>query len=98
MLTTQDDPEFRAELSALFTEYAGRPSLLYFAERMTHDLGGAKIYIKREDLNDTGSHKINNALGQALLAKKMGKKLALNIAGNWRWAARRGHGNGSRSV
>ena len=70
----KDDPEFRAELSALFTEYAGRPSLLYFAERMTHDLGGAKIYIKREDLNHTGSHKINNALGQALLAKKMGKK------------------------
>ena len=70
----KDDPEFRAELPALFTEYAGRPSLLYFAERMTHDLGGAKIYIKREDLNHTGSHKINNALGQALLAKKMGKK------------------------
>ena len=70
----KNDPEFRAELSALFAEYAGRPSRLYFAERMTHDLGGAKIYIKREDLNHTGSHKINNALGQALLAKKMGKK------------------------
>ena len=67
----KNDPEFRAELSALFAEYAGRPSRLYFAERMTHDLGGAKIYIKREDLNHTGSHKINNALGQALLAKKI---------------------------
>lgn len=69
-----EDPEFQAELSALLTEYAGRPSRLYFAERMTNDLGGAKIYIKREDLNHTGSHKINNALGQALLAQKMGKR------------------------
>lgn len=67
------DPEFHAELSKLFNEYAGRPSLLYYAEKMTKDLGGAKIYLKREDLNHTGSHKINNALGQALLAKKMGK-------------------------
>lgn len=69
----KDDPEFKAELSALFNDYAGRPSLLYFAERMTNDLGGAKIYLKREDLNHTGAHKINNVLGQALLAKKMGK-------------------------
>ena len=67
------DPEFRAELSALFNEYAGRPSRLYCAEKMTRDLGGAKIYLKREDLNHTGAHKINNVLGQALLAKKMGK-------------------------
>ena len=67
------DPEFNAELADLLKNYAGRPSLLYFARRMTQDLGGAKIYLKREDLNHTGSHKINNALGQALLAKKMGK-------------------------
>ena len=67
------DPEFNAELNKLLNEYAGRPSLLYYAEKMTKDLGGAKIYLKREDLHHTGSHKINNALGQALLAKKMGK-------------------------
>ena len=69
----KDDPEFNRELSELFNEYAGRPSRLYYAERMTKDLGGAKIYLKREDLNHTGAHKINNVLGQALLAKKMGK-------------------------
>ncbi len=67
------DPEFVAELDALMRDYAGRPSLLYYAEKMTKDLGGAKIYLKREDLNHTGSHKINNCLGQCLLAKKMGK-------------------------
>ena len=67
------DPEFNAKLNKLLNEYAGRPSLLYYAGKMTKDLGGAKIYLKREDLNHTGSHKINNALGQALLAKKMGK-------------------------
>ncbi|MCR5293681.1 MAG: tryptophan synthase subunit beta [Lachnospiraceae bacterium] len=67
------DPAFQAELSGLFNSYAGRPSLLYFAEKMTRDLGGAKIYLKREDLNHTGAHKINNCLGQALLARKMGK-------------------------
>jgi len=67
------DPEFIKELSVLLEKYAGRPSLLYFAEKMTKDLGGAQIYLKREDLNHTGSHKINNVLGQALLAKKMGK-------------------------
>lgn len=67
------DPEFNAELNKLLNEYAGRPSLLYYAGKMTKDLGGAKIYLKREDLNHTGSHKINNALEQALLAKKMGK-------------------------
>ncbi|MCM1102093.1 MAG: tryptophan synthase subunit beta [Clostridium sp.] len=67
------DPEFQRELTELLNEYAGRPSRLYYAEKMTRDLGGAKIYLKREDLNHTGSHKINNVLGQALLAKKMGK-------------------------
>ena len=67
------DPEFNAELKSLLDNYAGRPSLLYYAEKMTEDLGGAKIYLKREDLNHTGSHKINNVLGQVLLAKKMGK-------------------------
>ncbi|WP_052169945.1 tryptophan synthase subunit beta [Pseudobutyrivibrio ruminis] len=69
----KDDPEFNRELKELLDEYAGRPSLLYYAKKMTEDLGGAKIYLKREDLNHTGSHKINNVLGQALLAKKMGK-------------------------
>ena len=69
----KNDKDFNDELDALLREYAGRPSLLYYAEKMTRDLGGAKIYFKREDLNHTGSHKINNVLGQALLAKKMGK-------------------------
>ncbi|MBP8593243.1 MAG: tryptophan synthase subunit beta [Ruminococcus sp.] len=69
----KDDPDFNRELTALLNEYAGRPSLLYYAEKLTRELGGAKIYLKREDLNHTGSHKINNVLGQALLAKKMGK-------------------------
>ncbi len=69
----KDDPAFNAELTELLNNYAGRPSRLYFARRMTEDLGGAKIYLKREDLNHTGAHKINNVLGQALLAKKMGK-------------------------
>lgn len=70
----KDDEQFNSELRDLYVNYAGRPSMLYFAERMTKDLGGAKIYLKREDLNHTGSHKINNCLGQILLAKKMGKK------------------------
>ncbi|MBO7518074.1 MAG: tryptophan synthase subunit beta [Methanobrevibacter sp.] len=69
----KEDPEFVEELNTLLKEYAGRPSLLYYAKRMTEDLGGAKIYLKREDLNHTGAHKINNVLGQCLLAKKMGK-------------------------
>ena len=69
----KNDPDFIAELDKLNREYAGRPSLLYYAKKMTEDLGGAKIYLKREDLNHTGSHKINNVLGQVLLAKKMGK-------------------------
>ena len=70
---SKNDETFNRELSELFNNYAGRPSRLYFAEKMTNDLGGAKIYLKREDLNHTGAHKINNVLGQALLAKKMGK-------------------------
>lgn len=69
----KNDPEFNRELTELLNEYAGRPSRLYFARHMTKDLGGAKIYLKREDLNHTGSHKINNVIGQVLLAKKMGK-------------------------
>ncbi len=69
----KEDPAFNEELRRLYREYANRPSLLYYAEKMTKDLGGAKIYLKREDLNHTGAHKINNALGQVLLAKKMGK-------------------------
>jgi len=69
----KEDSTFKAELDTLLKEYAGRPSLLYYAEKMTHDLGGAKIFLKREDMNHTGSHKINNVLGQTLLAKKMGK-------------------------
>ena len=67
------DDAFQKELEELLASYAGRPSLLYYAKRMTEDLGGAKIYLKREDLNHTGSHKLNNVLGQVLLAKKMGK-------------------------
>lgn len=69
----KNDPEFVAELDDLYRNYAGRPSRLYYAKKMTKDLGGARIYLKREDLNHTGSHKINNVLGQVLLAKKMGK-------------------------
>ncbi|HBG84236.1 MAG TPA: tryptophan synthase subunit beta, partial [Erysipelotrichaceae bacterium] len=70
----KNDRAFNEELNTLLKEYAGRPSLLYYAKKMSEDLGGAKIYLKREDLNHTGSHKINNVLGQALMAKKMGKK------------------------
>lgn len=69
----KNDKEFNDEVTKMLNEYAGRPSLLYYAEHMTRNLGGAKIYLKREDLNHTGSHKINNVIGQALLAKKMGK-------------------------
>lgn len=77
----KDDPEFLQELRTLYHDYANRPSLLYYAEKMTRDLGGAKIYLKREDLNHTGAHKINNALGQCLLAKKMGKKRVIAETG-----------------
>ena len=69
----KQDEEFNRELDTLFREYANRPSLLYYAANMTRDLGGAKVYLKREDLNHTGAHKINNVLGQALLARRMGK-------------------------
>lgn len=69
----KDDAQFQAEMTKMLNEYAGRPSLLYYAKRMTQDLGGAKIYLKREDLNHTGSHKLNNVIGQMLLAKRMGK-------------------------
>ena len=81
----RDDPEFNKELTDLLNNYANRPSRLYYAENMTKDLGGAKIYLKREDLNHTGAHKINNALGQALLAKKMGKRMC-------RFHGKAGHG------
>lgn len=77
----KNDYNFNQELSTLLKEYAGRPSLLYYARKMTKDLGGAKIYLKREDLNHTGSHKINNVLGQVLLAKKMGKKRVIAETG-----------------
>ena len=77
----KDDPEFLQELRTLYHDYANRPSLLFYAEKMTRDLGGAKIYLKREDLNHTGAHKINNALGQCLLAKKMGKKRVIAETG-----------------
>lgn len=73
----KDDPEFNAELTELLNEYAGRPSRLYFASHMTEDLGGAKVYLKREDLNHTGAHKINNVLGQVLLAKKWARPVSL---------------------
>ncbi|MBI3414960.1 MAG: pyridoxal-phosphate dependent enzyme, partial [Verrucomicrobia bacterium] len=69
----QHDPEFQKELSYYLTEFVGRPTPLYFAERLTKELGGAKIYLKREDLNHTGAHKINNAVGQFVLARRMGK-------------------------
>ena len=69
----KNDPSFQEELNFLLNEYAGRPSRLYYAAKMTEDLGGARIYLKREDLNHTGSHKLNNCIGQALLAKRMGK-------------------------
>ena len=77
----KNDPEFIRELNFYLNEYANRPSLLYYAENMTKDLGGAKVYIKREDLNHTGAHKINNVLGQALLAKRMGKKKVIAETG-----------------
>ena len=75
------DPEFAAEIAFLNTHYSGRPSPLYFADRLTDHLGGAKIYFKRDELNHTGSHKINNCLGQILLAKRMGKKRILAETG-----------------
>ena len=77
----KDDPQFNSELDELMKNYAGRPSILYEAKKMSRDLGGAKIYLKREDLNHTGSHKINNVLGQVILAKRMGKKRVIAETG-----------------
>lgn len=99
----KDDPEFKAELNTLLNEYANRPSLLYYAERLTKALGGAKIYLKREDLNHTGAHKINNVLGQVLLAKKMGKTRVIAETGAGQHGVAHGygggaHGHGMRSV
>ena len=92
----RQDPDFVAELDGLLREYAGRPSLLYYAEKMTRDLGGAKIYLKREDLNHTGSHKLNNVLGQVLLAQRMGKTrvIAETGAGQHGVATATAHGDG----
>ena len=102
-LKYKDDPEFNKELEELLNEYAGRPSRLYYAAHMTEDLGGAKVYLKREDLNHTGSHKINNVLGQVLLAKEDGQDSCYRRDRSR--TARRGdsdsgssHGNGVRSV
>jgi tryptophan synthase beta chain len=78
------DAAFQAELADLLKDYAGRPTPLYFAKRLSEELGGAKIYLKREDLLHTGAHKINNALGQGLLAKRMGKKRIIAETGAWR--------------
>lgn len=78
---TKDDPQFRSELEALLRQYVGRPSPLYFAERLSQRCGGAKIYLKREDLNHTGAHKINNTLGQALLTVRMGKRRVIAETG-----------------
>ncbi|MCE9532921.1 MAG: tryptophan synthase subunit beta, partial [Planctomycetes bacterium] len=77
----REDSEFQAEFHRLMKEYVGRPSLLYFAERLTKEAGGARIYLKREDLNHTGAHKINNAIGQTLLTKRMGKKRVIAETG-----------------
>src|SRR5436190_359863 len=75
------DPAFQAEFTRLMNEYVGRPSRLYFAERLTKEAGGARIFLKREDLNHTGAHKINNAIGQGLLTKRMGKKRVIAETG-----------------
>src|SRR5262249_42626679 len=77
----RDDPAFRAEFHRLLADYVGRPSRLYFAERLTKEAGGARIYLKREDLNHTGAHKINNALGQAMLTRRMGKRRVIAETG-----------------
>ncbi len=91
----KDDPEFNRELTELLNEYAGRPSRLYYAAHMTEDLGGAKVYLKREDLNHTGAHKINNVLGQVLLAKKNGQNPCHR--GNRSRTARCSHSHSSSS-
>ncbi len=95
-LEAKNDPSFRVELDLLLTTYAGRPTPLYYARRLSEQLGAAKIYIKREDLLHTGAHKINNCLGQALLAKADGEES--HHRGDGRWSAWRGHGDGVRAV
>jgi len=95
---SRNDAEFQKELEYYFTEYAGRPTPLTFAARMTEDLGGAKIYLKREDLLHTGAHKINNAIGQALLATKLGKKRIIAETGAGRRGGCAGSAGGSLSV
>jgi tryptophan synthase beta chain len=85
------DPVFKAEMDDLWTHYVGRPSPLYYAERMTEHLGGAKIYFKRDELNHTGSHKANNVLGQILLAKRMGKTRIIAETGAGQHAERVSH-------
>jgi len=93
--TAKNDPAFKEEFSYYLSQYVGRPTPLYFAEKMTKELGGAKIYLKREDLNHTGAHKINNALGQILLAKRMSKP---RIIGDGRGTTWRRHGDGVRAL
>ncbi len=95
-LEAREDPAFQAELADLLHNYAGRPTPLYFAKRLSEQLGGARIWLKREDLLHTGAHKINNCLGQALLARRMGK--TAHYRGDRRRAARRGHRHGLRAV
>ena len=92
----RNDPSFDAELRSLLRHYAGRPTPLYFADRLTKRLGGAQIWLKREDLLHTGAHKINNCLGQALLARRMGKRRV--YCGNRRRSARRRDGYGLRAI
>ena len=94
----KNDPEFNRELTELLNDYAGRPSRLYYAGKMTKDLGGAKIYLKREDLNHTGAHKINNVLGQALLAKKMGKTRLIAETGAGQHGGATGKREGRRGL
>ena len=91
-LKIRNDPTFKKELNKFLAEYAGRPTPLYLAKNLTKKIGGAKIYLKREDLLHGGAHKINNTLGQALLAKRMGKKK--NHCRNWCWATWSGYSNG----
>jgi tryptophan synthase beta chain len=97
---SRKDKAFREELDLLRKTYIGRPTALYFADRLTRELGGAKIYLKREDLAHTGAHKINNAVGQVLLAKKMGKKRVIAETGPERLqnetSRRKSHGGADR--
>ena len=92
----KDDADFQQELQFYLREYANRPSLLYYARKMSEELGGAKIYLKREDLNHTGAHKINNVLGQALLAKRMGNENHCGDGGRAAWGCLRNSGGSFR--